>query len=72
MGVERMHPPRYWLMRAEEFRTKADACEYAETRDTLRKIAENYLDLARRAKRVRSLRDIDQQSRLESDQASQG
>ncbi|WP_377829705.1 hypothetical protein ACFKHW_09355 [Bradyrhizobium lupini] len=50
MGAERMHPPRYWRMRAEEFRTKADNCEYRETRDVLRKVAQNYDELARRAR----------------------
>jgi hypothetical protein len=48
MGTERMHPPRYWRMRAEEFRTKADNCEYPETREVLRKVAQNYDELARR------------------------
>ncbi|AMA59387.1 MULTISPECIES: hypothetical protein [unclassified Bradyrhizobium] len=69
MGIERMHPPRYWLMRAEEFRTKADACEFAETRDTLLKIAQNYLDLARRAKRIRTVDDLDAQMRQDTGQA---
>lgn len=28
MGIERMHAARYWQMRAEEFRTKADNAEH--------------------------------------------
>ncbi|UPJ44490.1 hypothetical protein IVB40_10940 [Bradyrhizobium sp. 40] len=59
MGAERMHPPRYWRMRAEEFRTKADNCEYPETRDVLRKVAENYDELARRAARISTLESLD-------------
>lgn len=35
MGVERMHPPKYWRDRAEEFRAKADHCEYPEMRFAL-------------------------------------
>ncbi|RXT36142.1 hypothetical protein B5V03_34730 [Bradyrhizobium betae] len=35
MGIERMHSAKYWRMRAEEFRTKADCCEFSQTRDTL-------------------------------------
>ncbi|MCK1396853.1 hypothetical protein IVB45_26040 [Bradyrhizobium sp. 4] len=60
MGAERMHPPRYWRMRAEEFRTKADNCEYPETRDVLRKVAENYDELARRAARISTLESLDE------------
>ncbi|MCK1510909.1 hypothetical protein [Bradyrhizobium sp. 18] len=59
MGAERMHPPRYWRMRAEEFRTKADNCEYPETRDVLRKVAENYDELARRAARICTVESLD-------------
>lgn len=57
MGIERMHPPRYWQMRAEEFRAKADNCEYAETRESLRKVAKTYDDLARRAELIRTVQD---------------
>ncbi|OSI78680.1 hypothetical protein BSZ22_02545 [Bradyrhizobium canariense] len=39
-------------MRAEEFRTKADNCEDPQTRDFLRKVAQNYADLARQAQRM--------------------
>ncbi|MBW5436207.1 hypothetical protein FXB41_16080 [Bradyrhizobium canariense] len=60
MGAERMHPPRYWRMRAEEFRTKADNCEYPETRDVLRKVAQNYDELARRAARICTLESLDE------------
>jgi hypothetical protein len=47
MGIERMHPPRYWEMRAEEFLAKADNAEHRQTKDALRRVAENYDDLAR-------------------------
>ncbi|WP_368507388.1 hypothetical protein [Bradyrhizobium lupini] len=60
MGTERMHPPRYWRMRAEEFRTKADNCEYPETRDVLRKVAQNYDELARRAARICTVESLDE------------
>jgi len=60
MGAERMHPPRYWRMRAEEFRTKADNCEYPETRDVLRKVAQNYDELARRAARICTVESLDE------------
>ncbi|MBB4363470.1 hypothetical protein GGD65_004507 [Bradyrhizobium sp. CIR18] len=57
MGIERMHPPRYWQMRAEEFRTKADNCEYPETRNSLRNVAKTYEELARRAAQIRTVQD---------------
>ncbi|WP_245313348.1 hypothetical protein [Bradyrhizobium sp.] len=57
-----MHPPRYWRMRAEEFRTKADNCEYPETRDVLRKVAENYDELARRAARIITVESLDERA----------
>jgi hypothetical protein len=57
MGIERMHPPRYWRMRAEEFRTKADNCEHEEAKQTLRKVAQGYDDLARRAQQIRTVLD---------------
>jgi thymidylate kinase len=66
MGAERMHPPRYWRMRAEEFRTKADNCEYAETREVLRKVAENYDELARRAARICTVPTLDERQRQEA------
>ncbi|MGL9620931.1 hypothetical protein QRQ56_23230 [Bradyrhizobium sp. U531] len=59
MSVERMHPPQYWQMRAEEFRTKAGDCRIPEVRETLRKVAANYDELARRAQRIRTLEAID-------------
>jgi hypothetical protein len=52
MGVERMHSPKYWLMRAEEFHTKADNCQYPQTKDALRQVAKNYEDLARQAQHI--------------------
>lgn len=53
MGIERMHPPKYWRDRAEEFRAKANNCAYPETRDALRSVANNYDDLARSAEQIR-------------------
>jgi hypothetical protein len=69
MGVEKMHPPRYWQMRAEEFRTKADNCENPATRDVLRKVAVNYDELARRAQRIRTVECIDAQQTEQARQA---
>ncbi|OSI19539.1 hypothetical protein [Bradyrhizobium canariense] len=60
MGVERMHSPKYWRMRAEEFRTKADNCEFPQTRETLRQVAENYEQLARSAEQVVTLEELDE------------
>ncbi|WP_018321952.1 hypothetical protein [Bradyrhizobium sp. WSM2793] len=57
MSIERMHPPKYWRMRAEEFRTKADNCEFPEASESLRKVAARYDDLARRAERIRTVED---------------
>ncbi|WOH60272.1 hypothetical protein [Bradyrhizobium sp. BWC-3-1] len=62
MGIERMRPPKYWRMRAEEFRTKPDNCQFPETRDTLRKVAENYEELARRAEQVVTLAELDERN----------
>ena len=52
MGIERMRSPKYWLMRAEEFYTKADNCQYPQTKAALRQAAENYEQLARRAQQI--------------------
>ncbi|WP_172783833.1 MULTISPECIES: hypothetical protein [Bradyrhizobium] len=57
MGNEKMHPPKYWEMRAEEFRAKADNCEHKQVKESLRKIANTYDDLARRAKLIRTIQD---------------
>ncbi|RXH36640.1 hypothetical protein XH99_06645 [Bradyrhizobium nanningense] len=57
MGIEKMHPPQYWRNRAEEFRAKADNCEYPQTRETLRNIAKTYEDLAKRSERIRTVQD---------------
>lgn len=64
MSAERMHPPKYWRMRAEEFRTKADNCEFSETREALQKVAKNYDDLARRAEQIRTIQDAAEYSCL--------
>ncbi|MGY8684063.1 hypothetical protein Q2941_40835 [Bradyrhizobium sp. UFLA05-153] len=58
MGIERMYPPRYWQMRAEEFHTKADNAEHDETKQSLRKVAQEYEELARRAEKIRSVEDL--------------
>lgn len=57
MGIERMHPPHYWQMRAEEFRTKADNCEHPEARRSLRNVAKTYEELARRAEQIRTVQE---------------
>jgi hypothetical protein len=60
MGVERSHPPKYWRMRAEEFRTKADNCEHPQVKDTLRQAAKNYDELARRAEQIHTVEDLNE------------
>jgi len=57
MGIEKMHPPRYWRMRAEEFRTKADNAEHQQTKEALRRIAKTYDVLARNAELIRTVQD---------------
>jgi hypothetical protein len=52
MGIERMHSPKYWRDRAEEFRAKANNCADSETREALRSVAKNYDDLARSAEEI--------------------
>jgi thymidylate kinase len=58
-------------MRAEEFRTKADNCEYQQTRDSLRKVAENYQTLARQAQRILNADQANERRRLEALQVTQ-
>ncbi|GGI24702.1 hypothetical protein [Bradyrhizobium guangdongense] len=55
MGIERSYTP--FRSRAEEFRTKADNAEHREAKDTLRKVAKSYDELARRAEQIRTLQD---------------
>ncbi|QOZ71115.1 hypothetical protein [Bradyrhizobium arachidis] len=57
MGIERNYSPKYFRERAEEFRAKAANCEHNQTKETLRRVAESYDDLARRAERVRTVKD---------------
>lgn len=57
MGVEKTHTPEYWRMRAEEFRTKADRCQDSESRESLRKAAKAYDQLARSAEQIRIVQD---------------
>jgi hypothetical protein len=47
MKIERTRPPKYWRMRAEEFRTKADHCQNEEVKESLRNAAKNYEELLR-------------------------
>jgi len=62
MGIERMHSAKYWRMRAEEFRTKADCCEFPQTRDTLRQVANNYEQLARNAEQIVTVTELDERT----------
>ena len=56
--IERLHTSKYWRKRAEEFRTKADNLEHQEARESMRKIARHYDELARRAEQIRTLQDL--------------
>jgi len=58
MGVKRMRSPKYWRMRAEEFRTKADNCQLPQIKATLGEVANNYDQLARCAEQVVTLADL--------------
>jgi uncharacterized damage-inducible protein DinB len=57
-----MHTPKYWWMRAEEFRIKADNCQFSQTKATLREVAKNYDELARRAEQVVTLAELDERT----------
>jgi hypothetical protein len=57
MPIERMHTPKYWRTRAEEFRAKADSCAQRQTKEALRKVADSYEQLARCAERIRTVED---------------
>jgi hypothetical protein len=59
MGVETMHSPKYWRMRAEEFRTEADNCQFPETREALPQVANNYDQLARSAEQIATATELD-------------
>jgi hypothetical protein len=56
-SVERFHSPKYFRNRAEEFRAKADNCEHDQVRKSLRKVAKNYDELAKRAELIRTVQD---------------
>lgn len=71
MGAERMHPPKYWLMRAEEFHTKADNCQYPSTRDALRQAAKNFEELARQAQMIFDLTTQSDERGLEARRVAQ-
>lgn len=62
MGIERMHTAKYWRMRAEEFRTKADCCEFPQTRNTLRQVANNYEQLARSVEQIVTVTELDERT----------
>ncbi|WP_369725156.1 hypothetical protein AB8Z38_11580 [Bradyrhizobium sp. LLZ17] len=64
MGSEWLHSSKYWRLRAEEFRSKADACQFPQTRETLRDIANNYNELAQRAEQVVTLAELDKDARF--------
>ena len=57
MGIELTHSPKYWRTRAEEFRAKADNCEHSAAKESLRKVAKTYDELARRAEKIRTVQD---------------
>lgn len=57
MGIEKMHPPKYREMRAAEFRAKSDNCKHKQVKESLRKIANTYDGLVRRAKLIRTVQD---------------
>ncbi|MCK1606288.1 hypothetical protein IVB02_34045 [Bradyrhizobium sp. 166] len=65
MGIERMHSPKYWLIRAEEFHTKADSCEQVQARATLRQVAKNYEAIAQRAQQILAATERDQRRRMQ-------
>jgi hypothetical protein len=58
-------------MRAEEFYTKADNCEYAQTKSKLRQVAQNYEELALRAQRILDAEQLSERRRLEVHRAAQ-
>lgn len=55
-GIAHMHSPKYWRMRAEEFRSKADNCEIEESKQSLRNVANNYEELARQAEALEDVK----------------
>ncbi|QOZ73568.1 hypothetical protein [Bradyrhizobium arachidis] len=57
MGIERIYTPKYFRDRAEEFLAKADNSEHAKTKETLRKVAKTYDELARRSEQIRTVRE---------------
>jgi hypothetical protein len=71
MGIERMHSPKYWLIRAEEFHSKADNCEHVQARATLRQVAKNYEEIARRAQQILTATERDQRRRMQAPQLAQ-
>ena len=58
MSIELTHSAKYWRMRAEEFRTKADNCEHRPAKEALRKAARSYDELARRAEKIRTVHNV--------------
>ncbi|CUT09206.1 hypothetical protein BF49_0286 [Bradyrhizobium sp.] len=58
-------------MRAEEFHTKADNCQYPQTKDALRQAAENYEELARQAQQILDAEQSSEHRRLEAYRVTQ-
>lgn len=54
-----VHTPKYRRMGAEEFRTNADNCQFPQTKATLREVADNYDELARRAEGIVTVAEPD-------------
>ena len=58
MEIGQTRSSRYWRMRAEEFRTKAENCEYAQTREALRNVAKRFEELARCAEKFETAKKM--------------
>jgi len=58
MGIERGASADYFRKRAEEFWTKADRARRGQIKETLRKAAKTYDDLAALAEQVRTVEDL--------------
>jgi hypothetical protein len=65
VGIERMRSPKYWVMRAQEFHTKADNCGYPQSKGALRQVAQNYEELSLRARRILDAEQLSERRRFE-------
>jgi hypothetical protein len=72
MGIEKQRSSAYFRKRAEEFRTKAGCCEHQGPKVALRKIAEHYDELARRAEQVRTVAELDECEQSKEGRKAQG